>query len=80
MSNDALTALRAAYPSHEWRIQSAGLYSGVVPMGNDSALVTVEVEGRWFASSVFASKEYRAHGTTPVNAVRIAMTRAGLPS
>lgn len=81
MSNDALTALRTAYPSHEWRIQSPGLYSGVVPMGNDSALVLVSLaSGGFFEAQVVASKEYRAYGTTPVNAVRIALTRAGLRS
>ena len=78
---DPLTALRTAYPSHEWRIQSPGLYSGVVPMGNDSALVLVSpssTSGGFFEAQVHASKVYRAMGTTPVNAVRIALWRAGL--
>ena len=80
MIDPTLTALRTAYPSHEWRIYSAGMYAGDAPMGKESATIAVCVMGRFFEAEVHASKVYRGLGTTAVNAVRIALSRAGLPS
>jgi hypothetical protein len=75
---DPLSTLRTAYPSHNWKRDGACLV-GYVPVGKIRVPISViDEDDGWFDAEVFTEKSRRGLGTTAVNAVRIALRRAGL--